>query len=116
MVGRCEREVGSASVLSRLHIEHEPDCSLLFNEYKNNAIPTGQWVIFIRKAKYDSKRATAALTITASGLQLQPCVVFKGECSQTCWFIRGKYLLSWTYIIECRAATCTSCYHRQLHL
>ena len=36
----------------------------------------GQRTIFIRKAKDDSKRATAAFTITASGLQLQPCLVF----------------------------------------
>jgi hypothetical protein len=37
----------------------------------------GQRTIFIRKAKDDSKRATAAFTITASGLQLQPCIVLK---------------------------------------
>ena len=41
----------------------------------------GDRTIFIRKAKDDSKRATAAFTITASGLQLQPCIVFKGSFS-----------------------------------
>ena len=37
----------------------------------------GQQSIFIRKATDDSKRASAAFSITASGLLLQPCLVFK---------------------------------------
>jgi hypothetical protein len=49
---------------------------------KRTLSPQGQWTIFIRKAKDDSKRATAAFTITVSGLQLQPCIVFKGGCSK----------------------------------
>jgi hypothetical protein len=49
---------------------------------KRTLSPQGQRTIFIRKAKDDSKRSTAAFTITASGLQLQPCIVFKGVCSK----------------------------------
>ena len=40
----------------------------------------GVRTIFLRKPKDDSKRVTVAFTITASGLQLTPMIVFKGEC------------------------------------
>ncbi len=39
----------------------------------------GKRTIYLRKAKGDTKRMTAAFTVTASGRQLQPCIVFKGE-------------------------------------
>jgi hypothetical protein len=45
---------------------------------KQTSSEQGLHTIFIRKAKDDSKRAMAAFTITTSGLQLQPCTVFKG--------------------------------------
>jgi hypothetical protein len=44
----------------------------------------GVRTIFLRKPKDDSKRVTVAFTITASGLQLKPMIVFKGECHVNC--------------------------------
>jgi hypothetical protein len=63
----------------------------------------GQRTIFIRKAKDDSKRATAAFTVTASGLQLQPCIVFKGEYI----FMKQREVVA-NNVFHFRSAKCTS--------
>ena len=39
----------------------------------------GQRTIHIRKSTNDTKRATLAVTVTASGLFLKPLLVFKGQ-------------------------------------
>jgi hypothetical protein len=39
----------------------------------------GKRTLYLRKSKGDNKRITSATTLTASGRQLQPCIIFKGE-------------------------------------
>ncbi len=114
MVGRCSEEVGADS---QDYILNMDQTAVYYSmQAKRTLSKQGQRTIFIRKAKDDSKRATAAFTITASGLQLQPCIVFKGAyifIKQREVPTNNSFSLQVSQMHELRGA---SLLHHQLHL